>query len=483
MPWSARLNIKNQVTDDPTARTYFVDGSAQSADVWLYASATSATKSAADWRTLLVGGMRQGGSQYYALDITNPDGISGPAGNLAYPGYMWEFPNEADPNDPSDPYSFLPYMGETWGQPIITRVRVEVAGGLGAAGKGYERWVAIFGAGFSEEGDPNDEANYSASSLKGRAIYIVDVKTGEVLAAKRFDPGVAASGAEAEMEFAFPAAPGVFDLDRDGYADVAYIGDLGGQMWRYILTDTDPGNWELVKVLEADPFVYTFAPTTTVKTYYKNFFFPPTGLLRNGVLWLGVGTGERHNLKFEGVDADGDGDADANDDDNNRFYVFSDIYPKSSTLDADLPLDESDLVDVTDADCDTPIDRGYYVVAEQAEKFVTNSIVFLGTLFTGSFIPIDSTDPCIAGGEAYLWLFRFSCGEGEAEDPSDERRKKLGTGLPTAPRISVGNSDEEEDDECTEMKVVVITSEGEVSSDCAGKRPNSGTYLREWRED
>jgi hypothetical protein len=33
------------------------------------------------------------------------------------------------------------------------------------------------------------------------------------------------------------------------------------------------------------------------------------------------------------------------------------------------------------------------------------------------------------------------------------------------------------------MKVVVITSEGEVSSDCAGEPPNSGTHLREWREN
>jgi hypothetical protein len=33
------------------------------------------------------------------------------------------------------------------------------------------------------------------------------------------------------------------------------------------------------------------------------------------------------------------------------------------------------------------------------------------------------------------------------------------------------------------MKVVVITSDGKVISDCAGKRPNSGVHLREWRED
>jgi len=479
MPYQARQNMRFQPLDNFPRDYYFVDGSPQAADVWFRASATDESKDVDEWHTVMVGGMRQGGTQYYALDITNPDGETG---GPSYPEYLWEFPSE-DPAHSNA--SEAPYMGESWSEPIITRVRVEVSGGLGTSGKGYERWVAIFGAGFSTEGDPNDEANYDPSSLEGRAIYVVDVQTGEVLAAKRFDPSATASGVEGELDFAFPSAPAVFDLDRDGYADVAYFGDMGGQVWRWILKDTDPGAWELVKVLEADPYTYTdtTGASAVTKSYYKSFFFPPTGLLRNGTLWLGVGTGERHNLKFEGVDADGDGDADAVDGDNNRFYVFSDLYPKASGVDGDLPLDEADLVNVTNNnDCDTPIDRGYYVIADEAEKFVTNSVIFLGTLFTGSFLPIDTTDPCVAGGEAFLWLFRFSCGVGQVDEDTDDRKKKLGTGLPTAPRISVGNAEEDEA-ECTEMKVVVITSEGEVSSDCAGKRPNSGTYLREWLED
>ena len=476
MPYQARQNMQFQPLDNAPRDYYFVDGSPQAADVWLYSSATDETKEVDEWHTVMIGGMRQGGSQYYALDITNPDGV---IGGPSYPAYLWEFPSE----NPADMNAAeAPYMGETWSEPIITRVRVGVNGGLGVSGKGFERWVAIFGAGFSPEGDPNDEANYDSTSLKGRAIYVVDIETGEVLAAKRFDNGALASGPEAEMKYAFPSAPAVFDLDRDGYADVVYIGDLGGQMWRWVLKDTDPSAWPIEKVLVADPFVYTDPITTMSKTYYKNFFFPPTGILKNGVLWLGAGTGERHNLKFEGLDLDGDGQPDVDDGDNNRYYVFSDLFPTKTGVDSALPLGESSLVNVTNAGCNTPIDRGYYVIADHGEKFVTNSIVFLGTLFTGSFVPIVSTDPCIAGGEAFLWMFRFSCGAGEAGTTDTDRKKKLGTGLPTSPRISVGNADEPPG-ECTEMKVVVITSEGEVASDCAGHRPNSGTYLREWRED
>jgi type IV pilus assembly protein PilY1 len=479
MPYQARERAQYQPLDSGSRDYYFVDGSPQAADVWIHSTTTDETKEMDEWHTVMIGGMRQGGSQYYALDITNPDGETG---GPSFPAYLWEFPSEDTGHANAVE---APYMGETWSEPILTRVRVEVSGDLGSSGHGYERWVAIFGAGFSVEGDPNDEANYIPTSLKGRAIYVVEIKTGNVLAAKRFNPGATATGWEAQMDYAFPSAPAVFDLDRDGYADVAYIGDMGGQLWRWVMTDPDPDNWLFQKVLVADPFTYTHPVTGDGMTYWRNFFFPPTGLLRNGVLWLGLGTGERHNLKFEGIDVDGDGEPDAdNDGDNNRYYVFSDIDPLEVSGDTDLPLDESKLVDVTDANCDTPIDRGYYVIAEHAEKFVTNSIVFLGTLFTGSFVPIDSTDPCVAGGEAYLWMFRFSCGEGDGSGATENEKRKsqLGTGLPTSPRISVGNSEEEEG-ECEEMKVVVITSEGEVSSDCAGHRPNSGTYLREWRED
>ena len=39
---------------------------------------------------------------------------------------------------------------------------------------------------------------------------------------------------------------------------MAYIGDMGGQLWRWVMTDPDPDNWLFQKVLVADPF--TAAP-------------------------------------------------------------------------------------------------------------------------------------------------------------------------------------------------------------------------------
>jgi type IV pilus assembly protein PilY1 len=478
MPWQVRERIQVQPLDGAPRDEYFVDGSPQAADVWFYSSALDETKETDEWHTVMIGGMREGGTQYYAIDITNPDGESG---GPSYPDYLWEFPAEsaADPTNAE-----LAYMGQTWSDAIITRVRLEVSGSLGSTGRGYERWVAIFGAGFSLESEPNS-IEYDPNSLEGRAVYVVDVQTGQILAAHRFDPAVSAAAPESEMDFAFASSPGVFDLDRDGFADVAYFPDLGGRVWRWQFTSTDTTNWTFERVLEAPVYAYRDKPSDPWSYFYHNFFFPPTGVLRQGVLWLGLGSGERHNLKFWGVDPDGDGAADPSElGDNNRFYVFSDIAPLKTGVDSDLPLTESDLTDVTNVTGCGPIsDRGYYLIGRHGEKFVTTSIVFLGNIFTGSFIPVETTDPCVAGGEAWLWQFNFSCGEGGFPDESDTRNKKIGTGVPTSPRISVGSSEEDEDDECKEMKVVVITSDGKVISDCAGKRPNSGVYLREWRQD
>jgi type IV pilus assembly protein PilY1 len=314
MPWEARLKIKNLPIDSPTDRNHYVDGSPQSADVWLYSSSTDASYEASEWRTLLLGGLREGGHQYYALDITNPDGVAGPAGNLPYPGYQWEFPREDDPD------SDFASMGETWGQPILTRVRVQVNGDDNN-GEGYERWVAIVSAGYATTGDPNPTAvsgvvsTYDAThvNVAGRAIFILDLKTGQVLGEKKFDAG--AADAQSAMFFAIPSTPAVLDLDSDGFADVIYVGDLGGQMFKWVISDIGEdrvNDGSGVRTQPNWPFkVFFRAPATNIggTPYFKNFFFPPAASYVGSTLWLAFGSGERRHLPFAG---------EAGEDENNR---------------------------------------------------------------------------------------------------------------------------------------------------------------------
>jgi type IV pilus assembly protein PilY1 len=58
---------------------YFVDGTPEVGDIC--PKAPSGTCNSAEWKTILVGGLNQGGKTFYALDITDPN----------TPKYLWEF--------------------------------------------------------------------------------------------------------------------------------------------------------------------------------------------------------------------------------------------------------------------------------------------------------------------------------------------------------------------------------------------------------
>ncbi len=448
MPWASRQTIKRLPVDFPTSRTHYVDGPPQISDVWIHPSATSTTKNAdgREWRTMLVTGLRRGGRHYLALDITNPgdtnnpNGITGPGGvDLEYPGfqasgpaYGWEFPSESDPD------GWLTNMGETWSKPVITRVRVSVNGD----GIGHERWVAIFAGGYDAGGDPNPStisgisSTYSNSALEGRAIFIIDMKTGKVLGRKILD--ASALDDQDTMDFAMPSNPAVFDLDGDGFADVIYVGDLGGQVFKWVIhpvggdpingsasgDDVNQPSWPFKLFFEAP--VQKFGGDN----YYRNIYFAPAGALLDGNVWLAFGSGERRSLGYTGASGQ---------DENNRLYVVKDSDPLEVAASPLPTMDEGDLVDGTDYPGGVANTNGFYIKGADGEKFVTNTVIFAGQVITNSFTPTPSADPCAGRGLATAYVFDLTTGEGFFTDVNGdpERTLDLGVGLPTDPKISV----------------------------------------------
>ncbi len=431
MPWPVRQAIR-EIPRDTGARDYYgVDGSPTVADAWIDSDGNEQKASdGSEWRTVLLGGLRQGGHAYYALDVTDPGLGAGPV-PPSYPGYLWEYPRESDPQAIKDQF------GQTWGRPVVTRVRVEISG------KPHERWVAIVTGGYHPSGDPNDMVNYDPAQVAGRGIYIIDLKTGQLLGEKKFGGPTAE---ESDMLYAIPSTPSVFDLDFDGYADVIYVGDLGGNMWKWVLRYdkfaatpnvlSDPVNDVLGQ--ESQPntkFVKFFeVPPATVSavTYSKSFFYPPAGALKSGRLWVAFGSGERADLKRPG-------DTGSTADDN-RFYSMIDHDPYERQ--APTVFTEADLYDASnDGYCTPPGPNGYFFRAEDHEKFVTNAALFNFWILVGSFKPeIPVVDPCNATGEAAIYAFRIYCGDGLfAETGAGQDRKyDMGTGVPTDPKISVG---------------------------------------------
>lgn len=501
MPWYVRQNIKNLPIDSGSSRTFYgVDGSPAVADIWDYqlvnggggATTLPGAKASdgSEWRTVLVGGLRQGGPQYFALDVTDPSETD--MTNM----YLWEWPRE-DGSTIAVQAAHIPFIGETWSPPVITKVKVTVPGDL--SGGVYERWVAIFGGGYHPESDPNnvaynDTGTASANGWPGRAVVMLDVATGQVLASHVYGPSAGNSGwTRGDMKYAFAAQPAVLDLDFDGYADVVYFGDLGGQLWKWVINSAGvdtinptetvsklQSNWSFGRVFDASTACIggvdvTDGPSACASNggamYYKSFFFPPTATYVGSNLWLALGTGERANPTF--LDPDTSETAD-----NNRFYSLKDPSPYSIPLDVSSnpdPVVEADLDDLTTTEGCASLSSGdgFYFMARDNEKFVTNSEIINYRVFAGSFTP-TSGGTCDTGGEADLYIFRINCGEGffPSETGADQRRVHLGDGVPTDPRLSLGE----------ENRLYVVTSENEVFNPPLPPLPSVGPGLLYWRE-
>ena len=460
MPWPVRQNARFLPIDGGSRDYYGVDGSPAAADVWIHTTSTQTAKAAdgSEWRTVLAGGLRQGGRAYYALDISDPSSAS-------YPGYLWEFPAE------DAPAADRAYLGETWGQPIMTKVRVSI-GGLP-----YERWVAIVSGGYDRRSDPNDALNYDANATAGRAIYIIDLKTGQVLGEKKFDPS--ASDGQQNMLYAMPSTPSVFDTDLDGFADVIYIGDLGGNVWKWVIKYDPAFNNYLVDPINSSGVVSqpdtkfrkffeakatpasSLGVTVGGTTYYKSIFFSPSGAFSKNRFWLAFGTGERTNLQRT-HDASTTAE-------NNRFYSVKDedIFDRRVTI---IPtLTEEQLLDTSDsATCPNLASvSGFFFRVDDDEKFVTDTTIFSFWVIAASFTPSGVSNPCESSGNARLYVFKVHCGQGfffntatatsadlasggpggsggsanpglaNFGDPAS-RYLDLGAGLPTDPRVTVG---------------------------------------------
>jgi type IV pilus assembly protein PilY1 len=434
---------------------YYVDGSPAAAEAWLGdGSGSDITKVTSEWATVLVSGLREGGAGYTALDITDPDADAFDA-HGPYPKLLWEFDHAK--------------LGDSWSEPIITRVRMVGNSGTGdhcgppnGEGDCREQWVAIFAGGYDSSADPNHfmydgDPTSDGWTDKGKAIYMVALDSGALLASVEFD----ASGVSgpAGMKYAIPSTPAVLDADFDGFADLIYVGDLGGQVWKWDIAEAgeDTVGDSLIDNWEAGVFFYS-APETLDSgiVRYRSFFYPPAAAYDKGRLIVTIGSGEREELRYAG---------DEDEDDNNRFFVIQDLFP-SGTHAFDTLLTESDLTDATlTATDEDRSDSGYYFTVSDGEKFVTNTVIFAGYVVVATYDPDAGTgDECTtAGGEASLYIFDLGTGQGifvsttSPGDPRVERRTSLGGGLPSSPKVSIA-SDQGDD------RIYIKTSTGQVIS-------------------
>jgi type IV pilus assembly protein PilY1 len=203
-----------------TNHKYYVDGTPTVGDV---CTANCTNNSTAVWKTILVGGLNDGGRAFYALDITDP----------ANPKGLWEFnvgttciPNgngirANTPVDPVNTATGAPFfsdcdIGFSFGNPIITK-------------RNDGRWVVLLTSGY----------NNVSPGTGGGFLYILDANTGEILE-KIGTMVTPVPSSPTLVNAGNTTTPSGFtrinsfatNSDADNTSLRVYGGDLNGNLWR-----------------------------------------------------------------------------------------------------------------------------------------------------------------------------------------------------------------------------------------------------------
>ena len=236
----------DQITlDRYFARDVYVDGSPVVADVML----------GGNWKTILVcgqgpgkGSVIGGGANYYfALDVTDPEN----------PLPLWEL-------------THVDTMGETWSVPLIGKVTKD----------GADAWVGFVGSGYDNNPDPG--------VILGNTFYAVDLAAGSIFWTFEADEVDTSDPARTNDQFpniqnTLPGSASYVDIDRNGYADRVYIGDLDGRIWKVDVTPEfeNAGSWD-AEALYVDPDNY---PIVTKPAIWRN----PAGVTADPRIFFGTG--------------------------------------------------------------------------------------------------------------------------------------------------------------------------------------------------
>ena len=394
---------------------FFVDSSVIAADIQI----------GGVWKTIVIFGERRGGKYYHALDVTN----------TTNPIYLWSFTDAK--------------IMETWSEPAVGKVKMD---------DGTERFAAFFGGGY-DTGQNNNS---------GKALFVIDLATGQKLW-EYFNDG--SLDDRKYMNFSVAANPTVADINLDGYIDRIYIGDVGGQLWKF---DVSPPatlsgglvtNWTGKRLFAADPSQPN--PPAVGEYYPKQAIYVAPALAFDdyGNLWVYFGTGDRNHPNNTGT---------------NRFYGIKD----NTTMDNGTSLTEASLVDVTSANKDAT--QGWFFKLAADEKVLGAADAFNQIVFFSSFTPGVAVTCGSGGGTARLYAIQMTTGYGAIQWASGKKEKKkdwqnprstvIGSGIASKPIMVVNYTGS-----TLTASIVTATTNEQLPSNPA-PAPSSLKEVLYWRE-
>ena len=336
--------------------------------------------SSSDFLKIYVG-MRRGGRNLYALDVTKSD----------QPKLMWTITGgEGD----------FEKLGQTWSAPLPVEVDPAFCKGKNPC------LVLLFGGGY----DPSQDKSFDPGNVEmGNAIFMVDADTGKRL--------WWASNENADlnldnMEYPIPSDLFVVDTSGDGWKDRIYVGDTGGQMWRIDLNKEDIKGG--VRANISNP---------ANRSEQRRFFYQPIWVKMAGFELLATVTGTRPDPLGRDI--------------HDQFYVFNDLPWENDQL---KTWKQSDMVEIINnvgdnsdkktvfVDDETVKQKGgwYFNLDLSAgqderawvgEKGLTAPIVIKDIVYFATYVPPQtSSNLCETFNEGQSWLYAFNLLSGGATD-------------------------------------------------------------------
>lgn len=394
-------------------KQYGIDGSITS---WVNDGKDGVITPASGDFAYLFFGMRRGGNHYYGLDVSNRN----------TPKLMWTINGGAGD---------FAELGQSWSQPVLRKIRLNNA----------DKYVLIFGGGYDTTQDAN--ASRVVDGI-GRAIYIVDALTGQ-----RLWWASSQAGADlqlTDMKYGIPSNVAPADINGDGYTDLLYVGDMGGQIWRF----------DIAKGSTAAPLSSLIKGGRIAdlakdgnKADNRRFYYPPTAALYKTdagdyYITLVIASGYREHPLDTGID--------------DRIYMIKDS-PVSGAPASYATLTESDLFDTTNnvvregnaaqkTAARQAIDsaKGWYIQLEGVgEKGLAKGIVFGGKIYITTYTPksaaaANTCQPDEGSGSLYV-LSLSDGGPADGLTKADRYEVLKKAGIPADPKMIRTNNPDQKD--------------------------------------
>jgi type IV pilus assembly protein PilY1 len=386
-------------------------------------------------------GMRRGGSNIYAFDVTPDDSCTLPS-NIC-PKYMWQITGGVTGD--------FAKLAQTWSAPNVTYIR------HGTTGIASERKaVLIFGGGYYPTQDKTwgpDEITTGVNAGKGvgtgNAIYIVDPLDGSRLWWASA-PNSGATLELANMNFSIPSDIAFIDANGDGETDRLYVGDMGGQLWRLDLgatlkKDDNAGSTGARLLVVADSDYTTTADN-------RKFFYPPdvaqvTDTTFSSVAdydMVTIGSGDREDplnmVPHNQLYAVRDTLINSKIPNNFTSFTVSNLYDATANLIQDgSPSEKATALTLLKAAKGWFIDL-VEVASWKGEKALAPSITLNGVVYYTTYLPADpdANNTCKPQeGSGRLYALNLLNAEAATEQTGDntlnkaDRTVDLGGGIPS----------------------------------------------------